>query len=143
MTTAPRVKRAIVAAVSQHPTFRNRQVSVSHPGADLEHEAVFIAGVRNAEVARSLGKAHRRETLTVDVAVVCEVLGSDLDEVEDRAWQMVAGVEEAIAEDSTLGGVALMAEVSGFDQRSFNGPERSVIECTVECTVVCDKDYEG
>jgi hypothetical protein len=143
MTRAPKVKRAIVTAVSQHATFRNRQVSISHPGADLETEAVFIAGVRNTEVARSLGKAHRRETLTVDIAVVCEVLGVDLDETESRAWTMVAGVEEAIAEDSSLGGIALMCEVTGFDQRSFNGPERSVIECTVECTVVCDKDYES
>lgn len=142
MTSAPRVKRALVAAIGQHAKFRNRQVSISHPGADMETEAVFIAGVRNTEVARSLGKAHRRETLTVDIAVVCEVLGTDLDEIESRAWTMVAGVEEAIAEDSTLGGIALMAEVSGFDQRSFNGPERSVIECTIECTVVADKDYE-
>jgi len=143
MTTAPRVKRALVAAISQHPTFRNRQVSVSHPGADLEHEAVFIAGVRNTEVARSLGKAHRRENLVVEIGVVCEVLGSDLDEVEDRAWQMVAGIEDAVAEDSSLGGLALMCEVQGFDQRSFNGPERSVIEVTIEVGVVADKDYES
>lgn len=143
MTTAPRVKRALVAAIGQHPTFRNRQVSVSHPGAEIERESVFLAGVRNTEVARSLGKAHRRESLVVEVAVVCEVLGSDLDEVEDRAWAMVAGVEESVAQDSTLGGVALMAEVQGFEQRSFNGPERSVIEVTVEVGVVADKDYEG
>lgn len=143
MTTALKCKKALVNAIGQHPAFRNRQVSISHPGADIEHESVFVVGVRSTELARHMGKAHRRETLIFEVAVVCEVLGSDLEEVEERAWSMVAGIEDAVAEDSSLGGLALMCEVDGFDQRAFNGPERSVIEVTVEVRVVADKDFES
>lgn len=143
MTTALRAKKALVHAISQRPEFRNRQVSISHPGSDLETEAIFLNGVRSTELARHMGKAHRRETLIVEVAVVCEVLGNDLEEVEERAWAMVEGVENAVAEDSSLGGLALMCEVDGFEQRNFTGPEKSVIEVTVEVRIVADKDFES
>jgi hypothetical protein len=141
VSTALKVKKALVNAIGQRPEFRNRQVEIAHPGAEAEHELVFIAGVRSADSARRLGKAHRREELTVELGIVCEVLGSDLEETEERAYQMLEGVQAGIYEDTSLGGLVHVAEVVAWDQRSFNGPERSVVEITVDVRVLAD--FEG
>lgn len=142
MTNALKVKKAIIRAFINQPELRGKQVSIGHPGSEMEPECVFITGVRNTETARVMGKAHRREELTVEVGIVCEVLGTDLVETEERAWRMFEGVENGIAADSSLGGRVLIAEVTGFDQRSFNGPERNVVEITTEIRVVANKDFE-
>lgn len=143
MTNALRIKQEIVRALINQPAFKNRQVCLGHPGSEMELECAFINGVRNSEKARSLGKAHRREDLTVEIALVSQVLTGDLLESEQRAWAMLAGVEDAIAADSSLNGSVLMAEVVGFDQRSFNGPERNVVEITCEVRCLADKDLEA
>lgn len=138
MTTALRVRRALVDAIGQHPSFRNRQVETSHPGADAETELVYVAGVRSAESSRMLGKAYRREELTVELGVLAESLGSDLDEPLERAYLMLEGIQEAVYEDTSLGGAVLTAEVVAWDERSFNGPEKSIVEISVEVLVKAD-----
>lgn len=143
MTNALKIKKAIVRALVNEPAFKNRQVAIGHPGSEMEPECAFINSVRNTEKARSLGKGHRREDLTVEIALVTQVRTGDLLESEERAWAMLAGVEQAIASDSSLNGTVLIAEVVSFDQRSFNGPERNVVEITCEVRCLADKDVEA
>lgn len=143
MTTAPRVKHALVEALVNRPEFHTRQVTYGHPGSEMESECCFINSVRGSETARMMGKAHRREELTIELGIVAEVLGSDLVDCEERAWQMFAGVEEALADDSSLGGRVLIAEVTGFEQKSFRGEQKEACEITVEVRVVADKDGES
>ena len=142
MTSALRVKKELIRALINEPTLKGQQILIGHPGSEMELQCIFINSVRNTERARSLGKAHRREELTVEVAIVSQVLTGDLLDSEERAWTMLAGVESAIASDSSLNGSVLIAEVVSFDQRSFNGPERNVVEITCEVRVVADKDLE-
>jgi hypothetical protein len=143
MTNALNVKRAIVTAIRQQPEFQNRQVEFGHPGSRIEHESVFVVSVSDDETARSLGKAHRRETLTVELGILSDVVGSDQVEAQERAYVMLAGVENAIAQDSSLGGLALMSEITGFSETSFSGDQRSVSEITVQVRVVANKDFDG
>ena len=143
MTNALNVKRAIVMAIRQQPEFQNRQVEMGHPGSLIEHESVFVVSVSDDESARSLGKAHRRETLTVELGILSEVVGSDQVEAQERAYVMLAGVENAVAQDSSLGGLALMSEITGFSETSFSGDQRSVSEITVQVRVVANKDFDG
>lgn len=138
MTTALRARRALVSAISQHPTFRNRQVETSHPGADAELELVYVAGVRTSDRARVLGKAYRREEVTFELGILAESLGSDLDEPLERAYQMLTGVQDAIYEDTSLGGVVLTAEVVAWDERCFSAPEKCIVEISVEVMVKAD-----
>lgn len=140
MSTALKVKKALVNAIGQHPTFRNRLVSLGHPGSDAELEMVFVTGIRSNESSRMLGKAHRREELTVELGVVAETLGNDLEDTHERAYLMLQGVQEAIYEDSSLGGIVHLAEVVTWDERSFNGPERTVVEISIEVRVLADFD---
>lgn len=142
MTSAVKVKRALVEALTNRPEFHNRQVAFGHPGSEMESECCFIVAVRGTETARMMGKAHRREELTVELGILSEVLGSDLVDCEERAWEMFAGVEEALAEDSSLGGRVLIAEVSSFEQKSFRGEQKEACEITVELRIVADKDGE-
>jgi hypothetical protein len=143
MTNALNVKRAIVMAIRQQPEFQNRQVEMGHPGSLIEHESVFVVSVSDDESARSLGKAHRRETLTVELGILSEVVGSDQVEAQERAYVMLAGVENAVAQDSSLGGLALMSEITGFSETSFSGDQRSVSEISVQVRVVANKDFDG
>jgi hypothetical protein len=138
VSTALKVRRALVAAISQHPTFRNRAVEFSHPGVDGESEMVYVAGVRAAENARTLGKAYRREELTVELGVLCELLGRDIEEPLERAHIMLDAVHEAIYEDTSLGGVVHVAEVTAWDERSFIGPEKCICEISVDVRVLAD-----
>jgi hypothetical protein len=140
MTTAFKVKRKLVDTIARHPAFATRQVTFGHPGSELESECVFVNTVGETERARSLGKAHRREELTVEVAIISEQPGSDAEDTCQRAYQMLAGVEEAIADDSSLGGLALIAEVTGFSEQSWRGEQREVTEISVQVRVLADKD---
>ena len=143
MTNALNVKRAIVTAIRQQPEFQNRQVEMGHPGSQIEHESVFVVSVSDDESSRSLGKAYRRETLTVELGILSEIVGSDHVEAQERAYVMLAGVENAIAQDSSLGGLALMSEITGFSETSFSGDQRSVSEISVQVRVVANKDFDG
>lgn len=144
MTNALKVKKAIVQQLRSQPALKTCQVEISHPGSEMDpHGCIFINTLRCSERARSLGKSHRREELTVELALVSQSLTTDLVESEERAWALLAWVEEAIASDSSLGGLVISAEVVSFDQRSFNGPERNVIEITCEIKVLADKDLEA
>jgi hypothetical protein len=138
-----KIKRAIVIAIRQQPEFQNRQVEMGHPGSLIEHESVFVVSVSDDETARSLGKAHRRETLTFELGILSEIVGDDQVEAQERAYVMLAGVENAIAKDSSLGGLALMSEVTGFSETSFSGDQRSVSEITVQVRIVANKDFDG
>lgn len=143
MTSAMKIKRAIVIAIRQQPEFQNRQVEMGHPGSLIEHESVFVVSVSDDETARSLGKAHRRETLTFELGILSEIVGDDQVEAQERAYVMLAGVENAIAKDSSLGGLALMSEITGFSETSFSGDQRSVSEISVQVRVVANKDFDG
>jgi len=143
MTNALKVKKAIVRQLQSQPALKACQVVIAHPGSEMDPSGcIFINSLRSTERARMMGKAHRREEMTVELALVSQSLTADLVESEERAWAMLEWVEEAIASDSSLGGLVLLAEVVSFDQRSFNGPERNVIEITCEVKVLADKDLE-
>lgn len=138
MTKALRARAALVNALRQHPAFRDRPVEVSHPGVDGEPEMVYVAGVRASQSARTLGKAYRREELTIELGVLAESLGRDLDDPLARAHQMLDGIHEAIYEDTSLGGVVHVAEVTAWDERSYIGPEKCIVEISVDVRVLAD-----
>jgi len=143
MTNALRVSRALVEQIGQSPAFRNRQVTLAHPGQLAEQELVTILTVRNSETARTLGKGHRREELTVELGLVAEVNTDDASEALDRAYLMLSDVEQVIGENPDLGlPHVLFAQVQGFEQRSFVGDGKRVVEITVEIAVTANKDVE-
>ena len=143
MTNAPIVKRALVDRIARDPAFSNRQVSLSHPGQEMEMESVFVNRTVAADRARSLGKTHRREVLTVELAIVSELHGNDFQEAEDRAWTMFNAIEQIILSDPSLDGKCLMSEITSFEQRGFSGDQIRACEITVQVEITADKDYDG
>jgi len=140
MTNALELKVALIDRIGRMPAFRNRQVSLAHPGASIEAESVFIAGLSASDRGRALGKAHRREVLTLEVAIVAEVIGDDADDAESRAWQMFNDVEDSILNDPSLDGKCLFAEITSFDQRAYAGDQKRACEITVNVEITADKD---
>lgn len=143
MTTAPKVTAAIIDLIARAPAFRNRQVTISHPGALAEQELVTILAVKVIEESRSLGKGHRRETLTVELGLVAEVNGDDPQDALDRAYQMFSDVEAVIAGSPNLGiENVLFAQIGSWDQRSFSAEGKRTVEITVDVNVTANKDLE-
>jgi len=133
MTSALALKVALIDRIGRMPAFRNRQVSLAHPGASIEAESVFIAGL-------SASDRGRREVLTLEVAIVAEVIGDDADDAESRAWQMFNDVEDSILNDPSLDGKCLFAEITSFDQRAYAGDQKRACEITVNVEITADKD---
>jgi hypothetical protein len=141
MTSALKITRAIVQLVGTAPAFQNRQVTEAHPAAHAEQEFVFVSGVRATEQARSLGKAFKREELTVELGLVVEVNADDPSDALDRAYRMFTELEDVIAGSPTLGvaGV-LFAQVGSWDQRMFAADGKRVVEMTVDVLVTSNKE---
>jgi len=141
MTTAPTVCRALVNLIGRSPAFRTRQVSLAHPGALLELESVWIQRVNAKDTARLLGKGHRREELTVVLALVAEVNADDAGDALDRAYQMFSDLETVIGGNPSLGVENVIhAQITSWDQQSFTGDGRRAVEMTVDVTVIANKD---
>lgn len=140
MTNAPRITSALVDTIARAPAFRVRQCTLAHPGALIEAEAVFIVGVKNAETARGLGAGHRREVLSIELALVAEVMSDDYTDVLDRAWRMLADVEQVIGSNPTLDGRCHFAVITGFDQKNYAGDGKRSVEISVTVEATADKD---
>ena len=144
MTNAPKVTAAIVDLIARAPAFSNRQVTIAHPGQLAEPELVTILSVKAVEDARSLGKGHRRETLTVELGLVAEVNADDPQDALDRAYKMFSDIEEVIGGTPNLGvSNVLYAQIGSWDQRSFVGDGKRTVEITVDVNCVCNKDLEA
>jgi len=141
MTSALTISKALVQLIATAPAFQSRQVTIAHPAALAEQEFVFINGVRATEQARSLGKAFKREELTVELGLVVEVNADDPSDALDRAYRMFTELEDVIAGSPTLGvpGV-LFAQVGSWDQRMFAADGKRVVEMTVDVLVTSNKE---
>ena len=143
MTNAPKIQRALIDLIARTPAFSTRQVSLMHPGALLEMEAVFINGVSVRETARSIGKSHRREVLTITLALVAEVNADDMQDAFDRAYRMFNDFEDVIAANPDLNTEhVLFAQVASWEQSNFAGDGKRAVEMTVDVEVTANKDPE-
>lgn len=140
MTSAWTIKTALIDRIARQPAFRNRQVTIAHPGKHIENECVFIVGLTAVDRNRTLGKASRREVLSVELGVVADLMGDDYEDAEQRAWTMFNDVEAAILDDPSLDGKCLFAEITSFDQRAYAGDQQRACEITIVVEVTADKD---
>lgn len=141
MTSAWTIKQALIDRIARQPVFANRQVTIAHPGLQhMESECVFISGMSATDRGRALGKSHRRETLSIELGVVSEVMGDDYEDAEDRAWRMFNDVEDAILNDPSLDGKCLFAEITSFEQRAYAGDQQRACEITIVVEVTADKE---
>ena len=143
MTNSVKIQRALIDKIARSPAFATRQCSIAHPGQLLEPESVFIQRVNVRETARAIGKAFRREELTVTLGLVAEVNADDPQDALDRAYKMFEDVEAVLAAEPNLGlPNVLFAQVASWEQQNYAGDGKRAVEIAVDVSVTANKEAE-
>lgn len=105
-TNAVAFKRALIARLENSPLLEGTKVSYFWPGDDDNRELVHLGtveGVQDFALFRGGGaRLPRNEELVVKLHVVVTKPGTDPDEVEARATEIGAVVENVLASDPEL-----------------------------------------
>lgn len=116
------------------------QTAYSHPGDAMERETVYLgdaSATHDLATIRS-GRRTRDETITIDVWVETTADGPDAQAAAERAWVLIAALEEALTVDATLGLPApFWAVLTGFDERLGWDEDRRGSAARIRATVTC------
>ncbi|MGH3371802.1 MAG: hypothetical protein ACRDPR_17560 [Nocardioidaceae bacterium] len=122
-TSTVAVKQALLAALQTALTGSGVQTAYSWPGGTEERELVYLG---NAQFAQELhgfrggGRVPRKEDVTAAVHVVVTKLGAtSFEEAEERAAEIGAELENALAGNPSQTGQALLFTVNGGELGSY------------------------
>ena len=104
-STIPLVKRRVLELLGARKGLAEVQQTYSHPNSLLRRESIYFAGATGQHEARVIrtGRQPRTETYNLAVVVVVHMAGKTAEEAEARAFDLMAEVEDALADDPTLG----------------------------------------
>ena len=137
-TNLTAVQDALVTAIAAQTGCR---VSLGYPRKGKLSEDIWVGiDARMSVTDEMTGYCERSESAEVPVFVWVEKTGGTPKATRDRAFALLADIEDALAADRTLGGICEGASVSGFDS-DYSYTEKSVqvgiaVRITVESTVV-------
>lgn len=134
-TNLPAIQDALHAAiVAQSPGCR---VSLGYPLLGTRDEELWVALAGRVEVTEEwTGGCSRSESQEIDVRVWVEKPGGTPKNTRDRAFTLFASVEDALAADRTLGGIADYASVTRFE--IDEGYDEASVMCGIRATVLVD-----
>lgn len=114
------------------------QVSYSDPGDAQQLEAVFLGDSRSEQdipVSRA-GRRAREEVVVVDVHCNAVKAGEDASNAEVRAFALAGEVEDVLADNATLDGLATVAsKVRSIEALPFIHGETGFWACQVTLEV--------
>lgn len=115
-STIPAVKAALVAQIAAAlPTVT---VTWAVPRGEKGREWVLVGNVRGDQRAAAIGRSRRAETYIVEIQVTCVRPNVETPQsVSDRAFEIVAEIEDVLRTDETLGNLSYLikAEVVKTD----------------------------
>lgn len=140
MATSSVIVQAKSQLLSQLQTaLTDVQVTYSHPGDTQRSEGVYLGDARSDQripVSRGGGRARREEVAILEIKCVAVKPGDSLLKAETRAFELLAEVEDALADDPTIGGVAtVMANIVRVDSVGFMEAETGQWGCEVTVEV--------
>ncbi len=137
-SSVPAVKAAIVALVAT--ALPGISVTYGRPmNSTLPREAVFVGDVRGQHRVPTMksGRKAREETYTLDVVIAVLMPRGTLSEAEARAFVLATEVEDALADDPSLGGVDGLIHATAGSFRSepefANEGPVAVVVLEVDC----------
>lgn len=118
-STVPAVKARLIELVAA--ALPGKQVTYSHPGDSQRDEGVYLGDVRGTRgyAAMRAGRKPRQEEYQVDLYCVAIRAGATAEKAETEAFALSATVENALAEDPTLGGLLVEAWAGEADFTSL------------------------
>jgi hypothetical protein len=137
-STVPSVKTALVTLIGS--ALSGIQVTYGRPADDkLNRECVYVAeaiGTHRVPVFKA-GRKPREERYSVEVVVAVIKGRGDVTDSESRAFTLLAAVEDAVANDPTLGAVDGLVHATAGSwetaaEQTAEGPA-AVIRFNVDC----------
>ena len=123
-SSAPAAKASLLTILAADAGMNGVQLEYAHPGAAIQQEAVYFEQTRLTETAGALGQQRRDEEYELDLVVSVAYDGDDPQACEERAWALVAIVENVLRPPTGPGGsvsanlagaVNLWAEFAGVE----------------------------
>ena len=136
-TNLTAIQDALVTAIAAQTDVR---VSLGYPLKGTRNEDVWVGIDARVTVTDEMtGYCARDESAEVPVFVWVEKTGGTPKATRDRAFELLADIEDALAADRTLGGICDSASVGSFDP-DYSYTEKSVqvgiaVRITVDSTV--------
>ena len=112
-STVPAFKAALLAALQARPTLSTVQVTYGAPLPSPADEYVWLADADGEQETAALGAQRREEYYDLTVYVAVYRAGEDQQATTERAFELVAELEEVLRADATVGGVVRVAVVAG------------------------------
>jgi hypothetical protein len=117
-STVPVVKSALTSRLDARSGLDGVSVTYAQPG-EIPHEAIYLDRVRgvHAVVVTTGGRVPRQEQYTIDLIIHVFLASGGPQVVEDRAFDLLAEVENELADTPRLGLVTVIdwAEARGYE----------------------------
>jgi hypothetical protein len=116
-STVPAVKAALVSRLDARAGLDGVSVTYSQP-SEMPQEAIYLDRVRGVHAVSGTtgGRVPRDEQYTIDLIIHCFVSGVTPPEAEDRAFDLLAEVENELADTPRLGlSIIDWAEIRGYE----------------------------
>jgi hypothetical protein len=133
--TVPAAKGGLLTILNARPGLDGVQVEWTHPGASIANECIYFGATDDTQEARALGNRRRRETYIIEVVVTVLKRGNDPRAAEERCWQLVGEVTDAVRDDPQLNSTVGVAQVSRVRHNNFPGAQERVSEAVIDVSV--------
>jgi hypothetical protein len=105
-STIPTVKARILELMAERVGLAEVQRTYSHPGKLLERESICFLNPENiVHEIRAMKAGHKPRDESYDLVMLVYVhrVGASQEETEARAFDLLAEIEDLLADDATLG----------------------------------------
>lgn len=114
-SSAPKVKKALLELLEKELAGQATvHVTYAHPGAAIQQEAVYFGRTTSHETAKALGARRRDEEYELELVLDVAQDGDNAQVAEERAWEILAIIENAIRANPGKAGDALAGTVDGW-----------------------------
>lgn len=138
-STVPALKAALKTAITSQAG--SVQVSRHWPGPTTEQEGIYIGDVSGSSEIDSIKTGRQRRKEQYAVTIICQTFyagatSADADDSEDRAYALMAHVENAVAADADVGASVKWSELTRWDAETlpFERGWATRITLTLSCT---------
>lgn len=143
-STGPTAKAALKSMLtSAYATAHPRVlVSYGHPGSTVAEDIVAVTTVTAEQETATMrvGARPREERLRLTVVMSCYRGGTGQQAVTEQAFTLLAALEDALADDPTIGGTVRWAAVESYDLAEADDPDLMAAGRIAEISAVIAAD---
>ena len=121
-STAPAVKAQLLTLLQADAALDGVGITYSDPAGEITQEALFFGRTLTGEKPDAMGQRRQREEYDVEVYIYTAQDGNDPQACEERAWALVAELENVVRAANGPQG-ALTQQLTGGGYAYYNGTE--------------------